>query len=71
MLLYKDDFSDFEIPSKIILTSLNYDTGIKSKFGDKKSIVEALKIQDVNSIDNNNLISINDNDSIIKFRQFY
>ena len=69
--LYKDDFSDFEIPSKIILTSLNYDTGIKSKFGDKKSIVEALKIQDVNSIDNNNLISINDNDSIIKFRQFY
>ena len=69
--LYKDDFSDFEIPPKILLTSLNYDTGIKSKFGDKKSIIEALKIQDVNSIDNNNLISINENDNIIKFRQFY
>ena len=69
--LYKDDFSDFEIPPKILLTSLNYDTGKKSKFGDKKSIIEALKIQDVNSIDNNNLISINENDNVIKFRQFY
>ena len=69
--LYKDDFSDFEIPPKILLTSLNYDSGIKSKFGDKKSIIEALKIQDVNSIDNNNLISINENDNIIKLRQFY
>ena len=69
--LYKDDFSDFEIPPKILLTSLNYDSGIKSKFGDKKSIIEALKIQDVNSIDNNNLILINENDNIIKLRQFY
>ena len=69
--LYKDDFSDFKIPPKILLTSLNYDTGIKSKFGDKKSITEALKIQDVNSIDNNNLILINENNDIIKLRQFY
>ena len=38
----KEDFKDFEIPENIYLTSLNYDTGIKSKLGDKKSIIEKL-----------------------------
>ena len=28
--LYKEDFKDFEIPENIYLTSINYDTGIKS-----------------------------------------
>ena len=69
--LYKEDFNDFEIPENIYLTSLNYDTGTKSTPGDKNSIVEALKLKDINNIDNNNLISTNGSDKIIMFRQFY
>ena len=59
------------MPENIFLTSLNYDTGNKSAPGDKNSIIEALKLRDINNINNNNLISTNDRDSIIKFRQFY
>ena len=33
--LYKEDFRDFEIPENIYLTSINYDTGIKSAPGEK------------------------------------
>tara|TARA_B100000886_G_scaffold340442_1_gene310021 strand:+ start:2441 stop:4804 length:2364 start_codon:yes stop_codon:yes gene_type:complete len=69
--LFKDDFREFEIPEKIFLTSLNYDTGLKSSPGDKNVIIEALKTRDINNINNNNLISINDRDSLVKFRQFY
>ena len=46
--LYKEDFNDFQIPENIYLTSLNYDTGLKSSLGDKNTIVEALKMQDIN-----------------------
>ena len=69
--LYLDDFKEFEIPRQIYLTSLNYDTGLKSLSGDKNTILEALKEKDINNINNNNLISINDRDTLIKFRQFY
>ncbi len=69
--LYKEDFNDFEIPENIYLTSLNYDTGIKSASGDKKSIIEALKLKDINNLNNKNLISTNGDDIKIKFRQFY
>ena len=69
--LFKEDFNDFKIPSNIYLTSLNYDTGLKSSAGDKNTIIEALKIKDINNINNNSLISINDHDTLIKFRQFY
>ena len=69
--LYKVDFKDFKIPKGIYLTSLNYDTGKKSLSGDKNTIIEALKIRDINNINNNNLISINGRDRLIKFRQFY
>ena len=69
--LFKEDFNDFKIPANIYLTSLNYDTGLKSSSGDKNTIIEALKTKDINNIDNNNLISINGRDTIIKFRQFY
>ena len=55
----------------IFLTSLNYDTGLKSKAGDKNTIIEALKTKDINNINNNNLISISGRDNLIKFRQFY
>jgi len=69
--LYKDDFEDFKIPENIYLTSLNYDTGLKSAPGEKNIIIEALKMRDINNINNNNLISINGSDILIKFRQFY
>ena len=69
--LFEEDFDDFKIPKNIYLTSLNYDTGLKSLPGDKNTILEALKLEDINNINNNNLISINDHDNLIKFRQFY
>ncbi len=69
--LYKEDFKEFLIPEHIYLTSLNYDTGLKSVGGEKNVIIEALKKKDINNIDNNNLILTNGSDKIIKFRQFY
>ena len=69
--LFKEDFNNFKIPKNIYLTSINYDTGMKSLAGDKKVIVEALKRKDINNFDNNNLISIGDRDTLVKFRQFY
>jgi len=69
--LYKEDFNEFEIPENIYLTLINYDTGAKSKSGEKNSITEALKIKDINKLDNNNLILSDSRDKIIKFRQFY
>ncbi len=69
--LFKEDFNNFKIPKNIFLTSLNYDTGMKSSVGDKKVIVEALKKKDINNINNNNLISIGGRDRLVKFRQFY
>ena len=69
--LFREDFKEFNIPENIYLTSLNYDTGVKSALGDKNSIIEALKLQDINNINNNNLISSDGSDKTIKFRQFY
>ena len=69
--LFKEDFNDFKVPENIYLTNLNYDTGLRSSTGDKNTIVEALKIKDINNINNNNLISIIGHDSLVIFRQFY
>tara|TARA_B100001063_G_scaffold246920_1_gene288525 strand:- start:846 stop:3218 length:2373 start_codon:yes stop_codon:yes gene_type:complete len=69
--LFKEDFDDFKIPESIYLTSLNYNTGLKSSPGEKNIIIEALKDRDINNIDINNLISIKGRDKLIKFRQFY
>ena len=69
--LFKEDFKDFQIPQGIYLTSLNYDTGLKSSLGNKNTIIEALKKKDINNINNNKLISINSYDKLVKYRQFY
>ena len=69
--LFKEDFKDFNIPKNIYLTLLNYDTGLKSTPGEKNSIIEALKIQDINNINNENFISSLGSDKMIMFRQFY
>ena len=62
---------EFKIPKGIYLTSLNYDTGQKSSLGNKNTIVEALKIRDINNFDNNKLISVGSYDKLVKYRQFY
>ena len=69
--LFKEDFKDFKIPENIYLTSINYDTGKISALGDKNSIIESLKLEDINNMNNKNLISTVGSDKIIKFRQFY
>ena len=70
--LFKQDFNDFEIPENIYLTSINYDTGNKSQSGDKSSIIEALKLIDINNMRNNkDLISTSRSDKQVIFRQFY
>ena len=69
--LFKEDLNEFEVPQGIYLTTLDYDTGLKSTNSKNKTIVEALKAKDINNINNNNLILINGRDNLIKFRQFY
>ena len=69
--LFKEDFVDFKVPKNIYLTQINYDTGLKTSSNDKNIIIEAVKIKDINNINNNNLISISGRDNLIKFRQFY
>ena len=69
--MFKEDFKEFNIPEKIYLTPVNYDTGLKSSSGDKNTIIEGLKKKDVDKIDNNNFISITGRDNLVKFRQFY
>ena len=69
--LFKEDFDNFKIPENIYLTSLNYDTGMKSSPGEKNTIIEALKLKDINNINDNNLISVSGHDTMVKFRQFY
>ena len=68
--MFKEDFRDFKIPQNIYLTSLNYDTGLKSSVGDKNIIIEALKGKDIKNIKENNLISINGRDNFVKFSSF-
>jgi len=69
--LYKEDFKEFKIPEGIYLTSLNYDSGSKSSLGNENTIIEALKTEDINNINNNKLISISSYDKLIRYRQFY
>ena len=68
--LFKEDFADFKIPENIYLLLLIMIL-VENHYPKKNTIIEALKIKDINNIDNNNLISINDRDTLIKFRQFY
>ena len=48
-----------------------YKKAIETLGTEKNIIIEALKLKDINNLDNNNLISTNGSDKIIKFRQFY
>ena len=70
MLSSKMILDDFEIPENIYLTSINYHTGNKSAENEKFNY-RSIKTKDINNLNNNNLISTNGRDNIIKFRQFY
>jgi penicillin-binding protein 1A len=69
--LYKEDFKEFQIPKNIFLTLLNYNTGLKAAAGEKNIILEALKLKDINNIENNNLSFAGQGDKVVNFRQFY
>ena len=69
--LYKEEFKILTYQTEFIFTPINYDTGKKTSFADKKLVIEALKLKDINNLNNKNL-NINTNyDKLIKFRQFY
>ncbi len=69
--LYKEDFKEFSIPSGIYFKPINYNSGEQEDFNNKKAIIEAFKLKDINRTDNNNLDITNNYDKLIKFRQFY
>jgi penicillin-binding protein 1A len=69
--IFKDEFKAFNIPKGIFFKSVDYDSGIMVNFGAKNSIVESFKSKDINSKNNNKLISNYNYDKLIKFRQFY
>jgi len=68
---YLDDFKEFEVPNGIYFAPINYNTGKQTDFDDKNFILEAFKEKDINSLNNNQLISNYNYDKLIKFRQFY
>ena len=70
-VLYLDEFEEFEAPNGIYFAPINYNTGKQTDFDDKNFILEAFKEKDINSLNNNQLISNYNYDKLIKFRQFY
>ena len=69
--LYKDEFKPFLIPEEIFFAAIDYNTGKREKFSNPDSIVEAFKLSDINRMKNNNLRKNTNNNSLVKFRQFY
>ena len=69
--IYKNEFKQFKAPNGIYFASIDYQTGEKTHFNDKKSIIEAFKIKDINNVKNRNLISNKNYDNLVRFRQFY
>ena len=67
---YSKKISQILKSQKIFINFLDW-ISVKSSTSDKTTIIEALKIRDINNINNKNLISVNGRDNLIKFRQFY
>ncbi len=70
-VLFLDEFEEFEVPNGIYFAPINYNSGKQTDFDDKNFILEAFKEKDINSLNNNQLISNYNYDKLIKFRQFY
>ena len=58
------------MPENIYFASINYDTGLRSNFNDKKSIVEAFKSENIKTKSNNNLNNLKDYAIVEKFKNF-
>ena len=69
--LSENEFQDFDIPQNIYFAPINYNTGQKSNFTDKQTIIESFKSKDINRINNKELEILNNYDKPIKYRQFY
>ena len=69
--IYKDEFKNFPIPKGIYFAPVDYDSGIKSNFDQKNSIIEAFKTKDINNISNKNLSDKQEYDTLRKFNRFY
>ena len=66
-----EKFKNFNVPENIYFASINYDTGLRSNFNDKKSIVEAFKSENIKTKSNNNLNNLKDYAIVEKFKKFY
>ena len=66
-----NEFQDFDIPQNIYFAPINYNTGQKSNFTDKQTIIESFKSKDINRINNKELEILNNYDKPIKYRQYY
>ncbi len=69
--IYKDEFKNFPIPEGIYFAPVDYDSGNKSNFDQKNSIIEAFKTKDINNISNKNLSDKQEYDTLGKFNKFY
>ena len=69
--IFKEEFKNFNIPNDIYFAPINYNTGEKTTFGKKKSIIEAFKRRDINNNKNYKLNLDYNYDKLIQFRQFY
>ena len=69
--LSEKKFKNFNVPENIYFASINYDTGLRSNFNDKKSIVEAFKSENIKTKSNNNLNNLKDYAIVEKFKKFY
>ena len=67
----KDEFKNFPIPKGIYFAPVDYDSGNKSNFDQKNSIIEAFKTKDINNISNKNLSDKQEYDTLRKFNKFY
>ena len=50
---------------------MDYDSGNKSNFDQKNSIIEAFKTKDINNISNKDLSDKQEYDTLRKFNKFY
>jgi len=69
--LYKEEFKPFNIPDGIFFAPIDYDNGLKGNFSDKNIIIEVFKERDINKEINKDLLSGQNYDKLIQFRQFY
>ena len=69
--MLKDQYNEFRVPKGIYFAPINYDTGIKSNYDNKKTIIEAFKLTGVKKFDDKYFISNYNESILVKYRQFY